>query len=152
MSARRYVGVAMGYASEVNPEPGIKRAPTSDEQLRALARAVAAQGGELIEPVVVAQQNVGLGHDVLEAITRCSATGAYLLTIDVLRADRTLDEALLCAIWDLTGRIDLLIEDVHLGDASSFRNYLDMVRAINEVRVRDASPEWLALINDGSPR
>lgn len=152
MSAPRYVGVAMAYASEVNPEPGIRRAPTIDEQTRAISRAAVAQGGVLLEPVVVAHQNVGLGRDVLEAITGRAATGAYFLTIDVLRSGRTIDEALLCAIWELTGRVDLLIEDVHLGDAASFRNYLDMVRAINEVRVRDASPAWLALVHDGAPQ
>lgn len=151
MTTRRFVGVALAYASEVNPEPGVRRAPTIDEQARALSRAAASQGGDLVGQVVVARQGIGLGPDVLDAVSNSAATGAYLLTIDVLRAGQHIDEVLLRRIWDAAGRIDLLIEDVHLVDDAAFRGYLDMVRAINEVRARDVALDWLEFVN-GDPQ
>lgn len=147
MSTRRYVGIALAYANEMNPEPGVRRAPTIDEQTRALTRAATSQGGELVGPVLVARQGVGLESDVLDAISGSAATGAYLLTIDVLRIDQHVDELLLRRIWELTGRVDLLIEDVHIVDDVEFHEYLDMVRAVNEVRARDSAPEWLELVD-----
>ena len=146
MSKRRYLGVTLAYASTINPEPGIKRAPTAEEQARALANAAARQGGTLLERVATARQNEGLEHDVLQLIDSEEAEALIILTIDALRCGNKIDADLLKKLWQRTGRIDLLIEDVRLTDEASFRNYLDMVAAMNEVRERDASEGWNEVI------
>lgn len=146
MSKRRYLGVVLAYASTINPEPGIQRAPTLEEQSRALALAATRLGGVLVEPVVTAQQNEGLDSSVLATIDQLDADAVILLTIDSLRHGDTIDGVLLRSIWGATGRIDLLIEDVRLTDDASFARYLDMVDAMNDVRKRDSSSEWSELI------
>jgi hypothetical protein len=147
VNKRRYLGVALAYTSAINPEPGIKRAPTAEEQARALANAAARQGGMLLERVATARQNEGLDHGVLRLIDSEKAEALIILTIDALRCDNKIDADLLRKLWQRTGRIDLLIEDVRLTDEASFRNYLDMVAAMNEVRERDASEEWNEVIS-----
>ena len=142
MSKRRYLGVTLAYASTINPEPGIKRAPTFEEQARALANAATRQGGVLLEQVATARQNEGLDPGILQLIDSEGAEALVLLTIDTLRRGSRIDADLLSKMWTKTGRIDLLIEDVRLTDDASFRNYLDMVAAMNEVRQRDTSDEW----------
>jgi hypothetical protein len=146
VSTHRYIGVTLAYASTVNPEPGIKRAPTLEEQERALSSAVGRHGGVLIRPVVTARQNEGLEPRILALIDQLGADAMIFLTIDSLRRGNFIDVALLQSIWDATGRIDLLIEDVRLKDDASFSNYLNMVTAINEVRMRDTSSEWSEMI------
>jgi hypothetical protein len=146
VNKRHYLGVTLAYASAVNPEPGIQRAPTLEEQTRALALAANRQGGVLVKPVVTARQNEGLDPGVLAMIDQLGADAVILLTIDSLRCGDTIDGVLLQSIWDHTGRIDLLIEDVRLTDDASFSNYLYMVAAMNEVRQRDSSTEWSELI------
>ena len=149
MSGRTYLGFALAYATSVNPEPGVRRAPTIDEQARALARAAATRGGSLADHVVTAQQNAGIGRDVLTDLAATGATGAYCLTIDVFRRGSVIDDALLTDVWSATGCIGFLIEDVHLEDDEAFLGWLDMVRAINEVRARDASDPWRTLVSGG---
>lgn len=146
MSKRRYLGVTLTYASAINPEPGIKRAPTTEEQTRALANAATRQGGVLLEHVATARQNEGLDHDVLQLIDNLHAEAIILLTVDALRNGNRIDTELLTKMWQKTGRMDLLIEDVRLTDDASFRNYLDMVAAMNEVRERDSSEGWHEVI------
>jgi len=149
VSGRSYLGIALVYASAVNPEPGVRRAPTIDEQSRALGRAAAARGGALVGGVVTARQNEGVGRDVLGALGAAGATGAYCLTVDVFRRGDLIDHALLTDVWSATGCIGFLIEDVHLEDDGAFLGWLDMVRAVNAVRTRDASDPWRDLVSGG---
>lgn len=149
MSKLRYLGVTLAYANTINPEPGVKRAPTADEQIRALANAAARQGGVLLEQVATAKQNEGLDQEVLRTIDELGAEAVYFLTIDAMRRGNRIDAALLQSIWLKTGRIDMLIEDVRLTDDGSFNEYLDMISAMNEVRERDSSAAWIDLINRG---
>jgi hypothetical protein len=149
VSGRLYLGIALEYASTVNPEPGVRRAPTIDEQARALARASASRGGSLSHHVVTARQNHGVDKGVIDALADAGATGAYCLTIDVFRRGDLIDDALLADVWSATGCIGFLIEDVHLEDDGSYLDWLDMVRAINAVRARDASAPWRSLVSGG---
>jgi len=146
VSKRRYLGVTLTYASMINPEPGIKRAPTAAEQVRALANAATRHGGVLLERVATARQNEGLDEDVLQLILSVGAEAIILFTLDALRRGYRIDAGLLTKMWEETGRIDLLIEDVRLTDEASFRNYLAMVGAMNEVRERDTSEGWHEVI------
>lgn len=146
MSRPRYLGISLEFASALNPEPGVKRAPTLNEQKRALDAAVTRKGGVLLQTDVSVRQNEGLDHGILAVIEKNGAEAIIFLTIDVLRRDSQIDIDLLQSIWDRTGRIDLLIEDVSLTDDASFDQYVNMVAAINAVRERDSSAEWHALI------
>jgi len=149
VSGRVYLGIAMEYATPVNPEPGIRRAPTIDEQARALGRAAAARGGTLVNGVVTARQNEGVGGDVLGALRAAGATGAYCLTVDVFRRGDLIDHGLLAEVWSATRCIAFLIEDVHIEDDSTYLDWLDMIRAINAVRDRDASDSWRTVVAGG---
>ena len=149
MSQPRYLGVLLEFASTLNPEPGVKRAPTLNEQKKALDAAVTRKGGVLLQTDVSVRQNEGLDQEILALIEKIGAEAIIFITIDVLRRDSQIDIDLLQSIWDRTGRIDLLIEDLSLADDASFGQYVNMVGAINAVRERDSSPEWQALIMSG---
>ncbi|NCG24800.1 MAG: hypothetical protein GWP47_11810 [Actinobacteria bacterium] len=145
MKADRYVGVLLEYASAHNPEPGVSRAPTDDEQVRALERLASRLGGRLTA-IVSAQQGRGLDPGAIDVVTAVQPAGVLVLTVDAFRRDRYIDVELLQKIWETAGEIGFLIEGEHLADDPSFEYYMTMVMAINHVRSRDASADWDAFV------
>ena len=143
--AEQYVGVLLEYASTINPEPGVPRAPTHDEQVRALDRFARRFGGRVVATVTV-RQGAGLGRAAVEAVTAAQPAGLLMLTIDALRTGRTIDVETLDRLWSITGEIGLLIEDQHFVDDATFEDYIVMVMSMNHVRARDASPDWAAYV------
>jgi len=147
--AERYVGVLLGYESAVNPEPGVVRAPTADEQTRALERLARQLGGTVIT-TVTARQGRGLDRAAIAVVAAEQSAGLLMLSIDALRCDRHIDIKSLNELWALTGEIGLLIEDQHLTDDEAFEYYMIMVVSMNHVRTRDASPEWIAFVSNSA--
>jgi hypothetical protein len=143
--AERYVGVLLEYTSAINPEPGVPRAPTHHEQVRALDRFAQRLGGRLVA-TVTAQQGAGLGSDAIDAVEAARPAGLLMLTIDALRVDRRVDIEMLDRLWSLSGEVGLLIEDEHIVDDATFEDYIVMVMSMNHVRARDASPDWAAFV------
>jgi hypothetical protein len=143
--AEQYVGVLLEYASAINPEPGVPRAPTHDEQARALDRYAGRFGGRLVASVT-ARQGAGLDRAALEAVEAAQPAGVLMLTIDALRIERTIDVETLDRLWSITGEIGFLIEDEHFVDDATFEDYIVMVMSMNHVRTRDASSDWAAFV------
>ncbi len=143
--AERYVGVLLEYASATNPEPGVARAPTHGEQVRALDRFAERLGGRLIASVT-ARQGAGLERAAVADVEAAQPAGLLMLTIDALRTDRTIDVDMLDRLWGIAGEIGLLIEDEHFVDDATFEDYIVMVMSMNHVRARDASPDWAAFV------
>jgi hypothetical protein len=143
--AERYVGVLLEYASAINPEPGVPRAPTHDEQVRALGRFAERLGGRL-STTVTAQQGRGLDPAAVDVIEAAQPAGLLMLSIDALRVDRHIDVRVLDRLWGAFREIGLLIEDEHFVDDATFEDYIVMVMSMNHVRVRDASPDWAAFV------
>ena len=147
--ADRYVGVLLEYASAHNPEPGVPRAPTRDEQVRALERLASRLGGRLTA-IVSAQQGSGLDPAAIDVVTSVQPAGVLVLTVDAFRRDRRIDVELLQKIWKTAGEIGFLIEGEHLADDPAFEYYMIMVMSMNHVRSRDASADWAAFVGRSS--
>lgn len=143
--AERYIGVLLEYASAINPEPGVPRAPTTDEQVRALDRFAQRLGGRLVA-TVTARQGAGLAPGAIDVVGAAQPAGVLMLTIDALRIERHVDVAMLDRLWSLNGELGLLIEDEHIVDGATFEDYIVMVMSMNHVRARDASPDWAAFV------
>jgi hypothetical protein len=144
--AEQYVGVLLEYASAINPEPGVPRAPTHDEQVRAIDRMARRFGGRLIA-TVTSRQGTGLDRTTVETVVAAAQpAGLLMLTIDALRVGRTIDVEVLDRLWGITGEIGFLIEDEHFVDDATFEDYIVMVMSMNHVRARDASPDWRAFV------
>lgn len=148
--AGRYVGVLLGYESAINPEPGVARPPTADEQKRALGRFAHRLGGTLTT-TVTARKGVGLDRAMIDVLAADQPTGVLLLSIDALRCGLEIDVAVMTELWELTGELGFLIEDEHLVDAQAFEYYMIMAMSVNHVRARDTSPVWAAFVS-GSDR
>jgi len=146
-----FLGILLEYENAINPEPGVKRAPTKAEQTRALQQYAQRNGGTLSDKQFVAHQSKGVKASVMSAAASDGISGVLLFSIDVLRRNRKIDTELLWRMWDATGRIGFLIEDAWFSDESSFRQFMHMVVAMNEVRDRDSSREWAELVGSTSP-
>lgn len=144
--ARRYVGVLLEYGSIVNPEPGVMRAPTADEQTRALDRLARRLDGTL-DATVTVRQGHGLAGDAIDALADHRPFGLLMFSVDALRRGDHVDAAVLRALWRLTGEIGLLIEDEHLTNDDEFEEYMIMVVTVNHVRARDASSWWADFVH-----
>lgn len=148
--AERYVGVLLEYENAVNPEPGVPRAPTADEQKHALERFAHRLGGTLTT-TVTARQGFGLDRTVIDVVAAEQPAGLLSLSIDALRCGCHIDVGLMIALWALTGEIGFLIEDEHLVDEQAFHDYLIMVKSMNHVRARDTSLVWAAFVSGSEP-
>ena len=144
--AERYVGILLEYESAANPEPGVRQAPTANEQARALGRLARRLGGTMIA-TATARKGHGLDRAAVELVATQQPAGILMLSIDALRRDLHIDLAVLKELWSLSGEIGLLIEDQHLANQDAFEYYMIMVMAVNHVRARDCSPEWTSFVS-----
>ena len=149
---RSFVGVLLDFDATVNPEPGVTRAPTGAEQFAALERTVRQMGGTLQVETLVARRGFGLEAEQLALIDEWEADGVALFSLDTLRRGRDIDIDGLRRCFAKGFSLALLVEDLSFTERDEFDRFVELVIAMNEVRRRDHSLEWLEMVNQLAPQ
>lgn len=140
-----FAAVLVDFDTTVNPEPGIARAPTADEQFAALERLVHRHGHTLAPEALVTRRGVGLEPEQLARLNE--REGVALFSLDTLRRRGRIDVHALRRCFEKGQHLLLLVEDLSFTTRDGFDRFTELVVAMNLVHERDHSIGWLEMVN-----
>ena len=90
--------------------------------------------------------------EVTPFVDEWEADGVALFSLDTLRRGRDIDIDGLRRCFAKGFSLALLVEDLSFTERDEFDRFVELVIAMNEVRRRDHSLEWLEMVNQLAPQ
>ncbi|NQV97793.1 MAG: hypothetical protein HQ486_08360 [Acidimicrobiaceae bacterium] len=144
---KQYLGVLHKFSEGPYPEPGIKRAPTLEDQKKALNIFLRNCNGQLLKELVLDDELITSQSGFDNIVRNSMSDGIIFFSIESLRkANALIDIKLLGRLHKTFDNIFMILESISITSRFEFEAIASRIIVNNECAQRDSSENWRHLI------